>query len=120
MASIDGREENDAFNIRMEGKKISNTHKKVPNLTQVASRRNSNMKKYPQSQNKSKGKEPTTKPYSQGYRISQVKQDAMENVFQMAQTMIEMQQREEAKLKYQKCFPRFWIELQLCIQPKMM
>ncbi|MBW0560020.1 hypothetical protein O181_099735 [Austropuccinia psidii MF-1] len=68
----------------------------------VARRSNSNVKKQPQPQNKGKGDVPATKPYSQGYRNPKVQQDAMENVFQMARTMMELQEKEEAKLKYWK------------------
>ncbi|MBW0513960.1 hypothetical protein O181_053675 [Austropuccinia psidii MF-1] len=70
--------------------------KKVPKTAPVASRSNSNMKKQPQAQNKGKGKAPATKPYSQGYRIPNIHQDAMENVFQMARTIMELRIKEEA------------------------
>ncbi|MBW0544861.1 hypothetical protein O181_084576 [Austropuccinia psidii MF-1] len=76
--------------------------KKVPKTAPVASSRNSNVKKHPQAQNKGKGKAPATKPYSQGYRISNNQQNAMENVFQMARTIMELQKKVEAKFKYQK------------------
>ncbi|MBW0553389.1 hypothetical protein O181_093104 [Austropuccinia psidii MF-1] len=62
--------------------------KQVPKKNPVARSSNSNVKKQPQPQNKGNGKAPATKPYSQGYRIPKIKQDAMENVFQMARTMI--------------------------------
>ncbi|MBW0514231.1 hypothetical protein O181_053946 [Austropuccinia psidii MF-1] len=76
--------------------------KKVLKTAPVARSRNSNVKKQPQAQNKKKAKAPATKPYSQGYRIPNIQQDAMENVFQMARTMMELQKKEEARLKYQK------------------
>ncbi|MBW0572555.1 hypothetical protein O181_112270, partial [Austropuccinia psidii MF-1] len=76
--------------------------KQVPKTAPVASIRSSNMKKQPQAQNKGKGKAPATKPYSQGYRIPRIQQDAMENVFCMARTMMELQKKEEARLKYSK------------------
>ncbi|MBW0529669.1 hypothetical protein O181_069384 [Austropuccinia psidii MF-1] len=41
---------------------------------------NSNMKKQPQAQNKGKGKAPVTQTYNQGYIISVIQQEAMENV----------------------------------------
>ncbi|MBW0592479.1 hypothetical protein O181_132194 [Austropuccinia psidii MF-1] len=82
---------------------------KQPSITQtsaktapVGSSSNSNMKKQPQAQNKGKGKAPATKPYSKGYRIPKIQQHAMENVFQMARTMMELQKKEAARLKYQK------------------
>ncbi|MBW0587093.1 hypothetical protein O181_126808 [Austropuccinia psidii MF-1] len=71
--------------------------KQVPKTAPVASSRNSNVKKQPKSQNKGKGKAPATKPYSQGYRIPKLQQDAMENVFQMARTMMELQKKEDAR-----------------------
>ncbi|MBW0468486.1 hypothetical protein O181_008201 [Austropuccinia psidii MF-1] len=43
--------------------------KQVPKTDPIAGRRNSNVKKQPQAPNKGKGKEPATKPYSQGYRM---------------------------------------------------
>ncbi|MBW0574238.1 hypothetical protein O181_113953 [Austropuccinia psidii MF-1] len=76
--------------------------KQVPKTAPVARSRNSNVKKQPQAQNKGKGKAQATKTYSQGYRIPKIQQDAMENVFQMARTMMELQKMEEARLKYQK------------------
>ncbi|MBW0586206.1 hypothetical protein O181_125921 [Austropuccinia psidii MF-1] len=76
--------------------------KKVPKTAPVASRSNFNMKKKPQAQNKGKGKATATKTYSQGYRIPNIQQDAMKILFQMARTMMELQKKEEARLKYQK------------------
>ncbi|MBW0570227.1 hypothetical protein O181_109942 [Austropuccinia psidii MF-1] len=76
--------------------------KQMPKTAQIASSSNSNVKKQPKTQNKGKGKEPATKPCSQAYRIPKIQQDAMENVFQMARTMMELQKKEEARLKYQK------------------
>ncbi|MBW0571574.1 hypothetical protein O181_111289 [Austropuccinia psidii MF-1] len=76
--------------------------KQVPQTAPVARRSNSNVNKQPQAQSKDKGKAPATKTYSQGYRISKIQQDAMENVFQMARTMMELKKKEEARLKYRK------------------
>ncbi|MBW0572298.1 hypothetical protein O181_112013 [Austropuccinia psidii MF-1] len=76
--------------------------KKVPKTAPVASSSNFNVKKQPQAQKKGKGKAPATKPYIQGYRILNIQQETMENVFQMARTMMELQKKEEARLKYQK------------------
>ncbi|MBW0538776.1 hypothetical protein O181_078491 [Austropuccinia psidii MF-1] len=83
-------------------KNIPTTPKQVPKKSPVASSSISNVQKQPQPWNKGKGKSPATKPYSQAYRIPKIQQDAMENVFQMAKTMMESQQKEEARLKYQK------------------
>ncbi|MBW0590519.1 hypothetical protein O181_130234 [Austropuccinia psidii MF-1] len=76
--------------------------KQVPRPAPVASSRNSNVKKQPQAQNKGKGNAPAPKPYSQGYRIPKIQKDAMENVFQMAITMMELQKKGEARLRFQK------------------
>ncbi|MBW0592023.1 hypothetical protein O181_131738 [Austropuccinia psidii MF-1] len=89
MASIDGKEEHDAINSRMEEKQPSRSS-------------DSNMQNQTKAQNKGKAKAPATKPHSQGYRTPKIQQDAMENVFQMARTMMELQQKEEARLKSQK------------------
>ncbi|MBW0515117.1 hypothetical protein O181_054832 [Austropuccinia psidii MF-1] len=74
---------------------------KQPSITQESAKNRSSSKKQQfqhekktQSQNKGKGKEPATKPYIQGYRIPKIQQDSMENVFQMAGTMIEFQEKE--------------------------
>ncbi|MBW0520797.1 hypothetical protein O181_060512 [Austropuccinia psidii MF-1] len=74
----------------------------VSKTAPVARSSNCNMKKPPQAQNKGKGKAPATTTYSQGYRMSKIQKDAMENVFQMARTMIELQKKEESRLKSQK------------------
>ncbi|MBW0518621.1 hypothetical protein O181_058336 [Austropuccinia psidii MF-1] len=102
MASIDGKEKHDDLNSRMEEKTTLHHPSKCPKTAPVARSSNFNVKKKPQAQNKGKGKAPATKPYSQGYRIPKIQQDAMENVFQMARTMMELQKKEEARLKYHK------------------
>ncbi|MBW0581305.1 hypothetical protein O181_121020 [Austropuccinia psidii MF-1] len=71
--------------------------KQVPKTGPVASRRNPNVKKQPEAQNKGKGKAPSPEPYRKGYRIPKIQKYAMENVFQMARTMIELQKKEEAR-----------------------
>ncbi|MBW0572994.1 hypothetical protein O181_112709, partial [Austropuccinia psidii MF-1] len=101
MESIDGKENHDAFNSRME-KKNPPPHKQVPKNTPVVKISNFNMRKQPQAQKKGKRKAPATNPYSQGYKIPKIQQDAMENVFQMARTMMELQKKEEVRLKYKK------------------
>ncbi|MBW0542954.1 hypothetical protein O181_082669 [Austropuccinia psidii MF-1] len=101
MASMDGKEKGDSFNSRMEGKNPPPS-KKVPKTDPISSRSTSNFKMQPQTQNKGKGKASATKPYSQGYRSPNIQKDAMENVFQMARTMMVFQNKEEAGLKYQK------------------
>ncbi|MBW0564431.1 hypothetical protein O181_104146 [Austropuccinia psidii MF-1] len=76
--------------------------KQVQKTAPIASSSNSNRKKKLQVQNKGEGREPATKPYIQGYRILRIQQDSMENVFQMARSMMKLQKKEEARLKYQK------------------
>ncbi|MBW0576167.1 hypothetical protein O181_115882 [Austropuccinia psidii MF-1] len=101
MASIDVKEEHDSLSSRMEEKQPSTTQtsaKKAP----VARSSNSNVKRQLQARNKGKGKAPATKHYSQRYMIPKIQQDAMENIFQMARTMMDFQKKEEAKLKYQQ------------------
>ncbi|MBW0573570.1 hypothetical protein O181_113285 [Austropuccinia psidii MF-1] len=73
---------------------------KVPIPAPVARSSNSSVKKQPKAQNKGKWKAPAPEPYSQGYRISNIQQDAMENVFQMARTMMEFWKKEEARLRF--------------------
>ncbi|MBW0591780.1 hypothetical protein O181_131495 [Austropuccinia psidii MF-1] len=101
MASINGKE--NMMLLTAEWRKNNPLPpKQVLKTAPVASISNSNVKKQPQAHNKGKGKAPATKPYSQGYRIPKIQQDSMENVFQMARTMMELQKKEEARLKYQK------------------
>ncbi|MBW0579127.1 hypothetical protein O181_118842 [Austropuccinia psidii MF-1] len=101
MAFIDGKEKHYALNRRMDEKNPPQP-KQVQKTAPVAIRSNSNVKKQPQAQNKGKGKALATKPYSQGYRIPKIQQDAIENVFQVARKMMELQKKEEARLKYRK------------------
>ncbi|MBW0531031.1 hypothetical protein O181_070746 [Austropuccinia psidii MF-1] len=68
MASINGNEEHDALNTRMEENNPP-LPKQVPKTAPVASSSNSNVKKQPQAQNNSKGKEQATKPQTQSYRM---------------------------------------------------
>ncbi|MBW0557138.1 hypothetical protein O181_096853 [Austropuccinia psidii MF-1] len=100
MESIYGKEKHDAFNRRMEEKQHSTTQESAKTAP-AASSRNSNMKKKLPEQNKGKAKAPATKPDSQGYRNPIMQQDDIENVFQMARKIMELQKREEARLKYQ-------------------
>ncbi|MBW0586850.1 hypothetical protein O181_126565 [Austropuccinia psidii MF-1] len=101
MASIDGKEEHDAFNRRME-KKQPTTTQASSKIGPVARSSKYNVKKQPQAQKKDKGKAPATKPYIQGCIIPNFQQDAMENVFQMARTTMESQKKKEDRSKYQK------------------
>ncbi|MBW0583400.1 hypothetical protein O181_123115 [Austropuccinia psidii MF-1] len=96
MASIDEKEEHDALKSRMEEKQPS---------TAQASAKNSPSGQKQQFQHEIAATSPEQgqrKGTSQGYRIPKIQQDAMENVFQMARTIIKLQKKEEARLKYQK------------------
>ncbi|MBW0550580.1 hypothetical protein O181_090295 [Austropuccinia psidii MF-1] len=73
--------------------------KRLPKTAQITSSRSSNMKQKTQAQKKGKGKAPATKPYRQGYRITKIQQDSMENVFQMARTMMELQKKGGSQIK---------------------
>ncbi|MBW0571243.1 hypothetical protein O181_110958 [Austropuccinia psidii MF-1] len=90
--------------------------KQVPRTSPIASSSNSNVKKQPQAQKKGKAKAPAINPYSQGYRIPKIQQDAMENAFQMDRTMMELQKKEEARLKYQKFFLTFLMLSKGCMK----
>ncbi|MBW0543537.1 hypothetical protein O181_083252 [Austropuccinia psidii MF-1] len=90
--------------------------KQVPKTAPIPRSSNPNVKKQPQASNKGKHKAPATKPYRQAYRIPKIQQDAMQNVFQMARTMMELQKEEEARLKYQKLFLVSLILSQSCIK----
>ncbi|MBW0586497.1 hypothetical protein O181_126212 [Austropuccinia psidii MF-1] len=90
--------------------------KQVPRPAPVDRSSNSNVKKQPQSQKKGKGKAPAPKPYSQGYRIPKIQKDAMENVFQMARTIMELQKKEEARLRFQELFLTYLIPYQSCMK----
>ncbi|MBW0528803.1 hypothetical protein O181_068518 [Austropuccinia psidii MF-1] len=101
MAYIDGKEEHDAFNSRMEEKQTSTTQASAKN-SPSSQQQQFQCEKAATSSKKGKGKAPATKPYSQGYRIPKIQQDAMENVFQMPRKMMELHRKEEARLKYQR------------------
>ncbi|MBW0575565.1 hypothetical protein O181_115280 [Austropuccinia psidii MF-1] len=93
-------------NMRLLTQEWSKNNPQPPNQgprpAPVASSSDSNVKKEPQTQKKGKGKAPAPKTYSEGYRIPKIQQDAMENVFQMARTMMELQKKEEGRLRFQK------------------
>ncbi|MBW0515977.1 hypothetical protein O181_055692 [Austropuccinia psidii MF-1] len=88
MEYIDGKEEHDTFNRRME--------EKQPSTTQESSKNSPNRKKTQfqheeaaTSSEQGKRKALATKTYSKGDRIPKIQKDAMKNVFQMARTMME-------------------------------
>ncbi|MBW0561034.1 hypothetical protein O181_100749 [Austropuccinia psidii MF-1] len=109
MASIDGEEKHDSLDTRMEGKQPSTTQ---------ASAKNS-----PSGQKQQFQSEKATTSSKQGQRkctshqtLQPGIQDAMENVFQIPRTMMELQKKEETRLKYQKLFLIFLILFQSCMK----
>ncbi|MBW0582949.1 hypothetical protein O181_122664 [Austropuccinia psidii MF-1] len=95
MASIDGEEKHDALDTRMEEKQPSTTK---------ASGKNS-----PSGQQQQFQREKAATSSKQGQRqgtshqtLQPGLQDAMENVFPVARTMMELQKKEAARLRYQK------------------
>ncbi|MBW0574153.1 hypothetical protein O181_113868 [Austropuccinia psidii MF-1] len=95
MASIDGKEKHNAFNSRIEENNPSPA-KQVPKTAPVARRSNSNVKKQPQAQNKGKGKAPATRT------LHPALQNPKDSAGKMARTMMELQKKEDTRLKYQK------------------
>ncbi|MBW0464423.1 hypothetical protein O181_004138 [Austropuccinia psidii MF-1] len=89
MASIDGKEKHDSFNSRMQ--------EKQPSTPQVSAKNNPGSQKQQLQFEKA-----ATNAYSQGYRIPKIQKNAMEHVFHMARTMMELHKKEEARLNYQK------------------
>ncbi|MBW0533092.1 hypothetical protein O181_072807, partial [Austropuccinia psidii MF-1] len=112
MESIDVKEEYDAFNSRMEEKQPSTTK---------ASAKNS-----PSGQKQKFQREKAATSSKQGQRegtspeaLQPGLQDAMENLFQMARTMVELQKKEEARLRFQKRFLTYLILSQSCMKLSM-
>ncbi|MBW0551482.1 hypothetical protein O181_091197 [Austropuccinia psidii MF-1] len=97
MASIDGKEEHDSLNTRIEEKQPSTTQTSAKNSP-------SSQKQQFQREKAATSSEPRLRKGTSHKTLQLGLQDAMENVFQMARTMIELQKKEEARLKYQKCF----------------
>ncbi|MBW0563182.1 hypothetical protein O181_102897 [Austropuccinia psidii MF-1] len=95
MASIYGKEEHDALNSRMEDKQPSPTQTSAKN-SPSGQKEQFQREKAATSSEQGQRKGTSHKPLQPGL------QDAMENVFQMARTMMELQKKEEARLKDQK------------------
>ncbi|MBW0517220.1 hypothetical protein O181_056935 [Austropuccinia psidii MF-1] len=70
----------------------------------VASTRNPQTNQPPQEGKKNK-KMIWRKPYLPRYRISKIQKDAMDNVFNMARTLIELKDKEEQRMR-QPPFPK--------------
>ncbi|MBW0559758.1 hypothetical protein O181_099473 [Austropuccinia psidii MF-1] len=87
-------------NIPVEAPQAStsrNPPQKVPNKP----------KKTPKTNHKGKGKPKWNKPYPQNYRILKKEKTAMDNVFNMARTLMEFKNKEEERLS--QSFPKKYI-----------
>ncbi|MBW0587515.1 hypothetical protein O181_127230 [Austropuccinia psidii MF-1] len=95
MASIDGKEEYGAFNRRMEEKQPTTT--KASAKTSPSGLQQQFQREKAATSSKQRKREGTSpKALQPGL------QDSMENVFQMARTMMELQKKKEARLRFQK------------------
>ncbi|MBW0584454.1 hypothetical protein O181_124169 [Austropuccinia psidii MF-1] len=95
MTSIDGKEEHHTLNSRMD--------EKQPTTTQTSAKDSpSGQQKQFQSEKAATSSEQGKRKGTSHKTLQSGLQDAMENVFQMARTMMELQKKEEARLKYQK------------------
>ncbi|MBW0558026.1 hypothetical protein O181_097741 [Austropuccinia psidii MF-1] len=81
-------------------KKKEETKEEAP----VASTSKPQANPIPQEGKKNKKKN-RKKPYSPSYRIPKIQKDAMENVFNMARTLIEFKNKEEQRMR-QPHFPK--------------
>ncbi|MBW0496816.1 hypothetical protein O181_036531 [Austropuccinia psidii MF-1] len=88
MASIDGKEEHHAFNSRMEENQPSTTQASAKNSP---SGHNQQFQREEAATSSKQGQRQGTshKLDNWGYRIQKIQQDAMENLYQMARTMME-------------------------------
>ncbi|MBW0531793.1 hypothetical protein O181_071508 [Austropuccinia psidii MF-1] len=93
MASIDGKEEHDALNSRMEEKKLSTTQASTKNSCS-GQQQKFHTEKAATSSKQGQRKGTSHKNLQPGL------QDAMENLFQMARRMMELNKKEEARLNY--------------------
>ncbi|MBW0593265.1 hypothetical protein O181_132980 [Austropuccinia psidii MF-1] len=93
MASIDGEEKHNALDTRMEERQPSTTQASAKNNSSGQQKQFQHEKVATSSR---KGQREGTTPKTLQPRL----QDAMENVFQMARTMMELTKKEEARLKY--------------------
>ncbi|MBW0592087.1 hypothetical protein O181_131802 [Austropuccinia psidii MF-1] len=83
-------------------KKIKEYHSKKKEASKeeapVASTRKPQINQPPQEGRKNK-KKYWRKPYSPSYRIPKIQKDAMENLFNMARTLIEFKDKEEQRMR---------------------
>ncbi|MBW0569560.1 hypothetical protein O181_109275 [Austropuccinia psidii MF-1] len=77
-----------------------NTPQKVPNKDKQTPKSNQKVKE----KEKGKAKAKWNKPYPQNYRILKKEKTAMDNVFNMARTLMEFKNKEEERLK--QFFPK--------------
>ncbi|MBW0497582.1 hypothetical protein O181_037297 [Austropuccinia psidii MF-1] len=101
MESIYGKKEHDAFNSRMEEKQPSTTQesaKNSPSGQQQQFQREESATIPEQGQRQGT----SHKPLQAGLQNPKHSAGSQGNVFQMARTMMELQKKEEARLKYQK------------------
>ncbi|MBW0575112.1 hypothetical protein O181_114827 [Austropuccinia psidii MF-1] len=101
MASIYGEEKHDALDTKIEEKQPSTTQasaKNGPSDQKQKFKREKAATSSKQGQRKGTSHE-TLQP---GLQDSKHSTGCKENVFQMARTMMELQKKEEARLKYQK------------------
>ncbi|MBW0566040.1 hypothetical protein O181_105755 [Austropuccinia psidii MF-1] len=103
MASVDGKEEYDAFNSRME-EKNPQLPKQVSIPAPVASRSNYNVKKQPQAQNKGKVNSPAPKPYSQGYSIPKLSRMPWKMCFRCPEQFWNYKRRRKPDENIRNCF----------------
>ncbi|MBW0536511.1 hypothetical protein O181_076226 [Austropuccinia psidii MF-1] len=88
--------------------KITDYHTKKKEATKeeapVASTRNPQANPLPQEEKKYKKKN-WRKPYSPSYRIPKIQKDAMDNVSNMARTLMELKEKEKQRMR-QPHFPK--------------
>ncbi|MBW0580605.1 hypothetical protein O181_120320 [Austropuccinia psidii MF-1] len=115
MASIGGKEEHDSLNSRMEEKQPSTTQTSAKNSP--SDQKQQFQREKPATSSKQGQRKGTShKTLQPAIHDSKDQQDAMENVFQMARTMMELQKKGEARLKYHKSFLTFLMLSQSCMK----
>ncbi|MBW0539057.1 hypothetical protein O181_078772 [Austropuccinia psidii MF-1] len=96
------------YHPNLKSKKIKEYHAKKKEETKeetpVASTSKPQANPLPQ-EGKKKKKKNLRKPYSPGYRIPKIQKDAMDNLFNMARTLMEFKDKEEQRMR-QPHFPK--------------
>ncbi|MBW0585638.1 hypothetical protein O181_125353 [Austropuccinia psidii MF-1] len=85
-----------------QNKKIKDYHAKKREASKEEAQVNSTRK--PQTnqcsqEGKNKKKKSCRKPYYPSYRVAQIKKDSMDNVFNMARTLMEFKDKEEKRMR---------------------